>query len=108
MEEPSTWVSWGCLVAVSTCKIYRKKKKPKTELKQKQPNFGSHWLKTSKAARFTSQKAGQRENKVPGVTGLKKERKRSRQFTGQLIQRVERQVLVLIFSRKSGAFVCKT
>lgn len=40
-------------------------KKKKTELKQKQPNLGSHWLKTSKAARFTSQKAGQRENKVP-------------------------------------------
>lgn len=39
--------------------------KKKTELKQKQPNLGSHWLKTSKAARFTSQKAGQRENKVP-------------------------------------------
>lgn len=61
-----------------SCSFYlqnlQEKKKPKTELKQKQPNFGSHWLKTSKAARFTSQKAGQRENKVPGVTGLKREK----------------------------------
>lgn len=73
MEERSTWVSWGCLVAVSTCKIYREKK---TELKQKQPNLGSHWLKTSKAARFTSQKAGQRENKVPRGNRAKEREKK--------------------------------
>ena len=73
MEERSTWVSWGCLVAVSTCKIYREKK---TELKQKQPNLGSHWLKTSKAARFTSHKAGQRENKVPRGNRAKEREKK--------------------------------
>ena len=50
--------------------------KKKTELKQKQPNLGSHWLKTSKAARFTSQKAGQRENKVPRGNRAKEREKK--------------------------------
>ena len=105
MEERSTWVSWGRLVAVSTCKIYRGKK---TELKQKQPNLGSHWLKTSKAAGFTSQMAGQRESKVPRGNRAKEREKKVIQFTSQLIQRVERQVLILKFCSKSGVFICKT
>lgn len=53
------------LLSCSFLQNLQEKKKKKNELKQKQPNLGSHWLKTSKAARFTSQKAGQRENKVP-------------------------------------------